>query len=188
MTSFTLKPVGWRPRLTPIRAETATPAELAALEACPPAQRAGAYARTLAHDPGSLGERGALFSIVMYAKGGLPTADREYATAVVSMVNGCVYCTSVHARRFVDATGKPEAMQAVFDGGFVAETDPRRAAISAFTEAMTRDPQAMTAADLAPLRAAGLDDLEMLDLIHSIAMFANANRLMLSLGDPLVPK
>jgi alkylhydroperoxidase family enzyme len=38
------------------------------------------------------------------------------------------------------------------------------------------------------LRAAGLDDLEILDLIHSVAMFANANRLMLTLGDPLLPK
>jgi len=29
----------------------------------------------------------------------------------------------------------------------------------------------------------GMDDLEVLDLIHSIAMFANANRLMQSLGE-----
>ena len=111
MSRFTLKPVGWRPRIAPVQAETATPAQLAALEACPPAQRRSTYFLTLAHDPGSLGERGALFNIVMYAEGGLDRADRELATAVVSMVNGCVYCTSVHAKRFVELSGDEPAMQ-----------------------------------------------------------------------------
>ena len=185
---FTLKPVGWRPRLDPVKAETATPAQLAALEACPPAQRRSTYFLTLAHDPGSLGERGALFNIVMYAEGGLDRADRELATAVVSMVNGCVYCTSVHAKRFVELTGEEGAMQRILDEGWVEEPDPRRRAVAAFAEALTRDPGAVGPAQLAPLRAAGLDELEILDLIHAVAMFANANRLMLSLGDPLLPK
>ncbi len=188
MSRFTLKPVGWRPRLDPVRAETATPAQLAALDACPPAQRRSTYFLTLAHDPGSLGERGALFSIVMYAEGGLDRADRELATAVVSMVNGCVYCTSVHAKRYVELTGDEPVMQRILDKGWAEEPDPRRRAIAAFTEALTRSPGEVTAAHLAPLRQVGLDELEILDLIHSVAMFANANRLMLTLGDPLLPK
>jgi uncharacterized peroxidase-related enzyme len=172
MTRFTLKPVGW----------------LAALEACPPAQRRSTYFLTLAHDPASLGERGALFNIVMYAEDGLDRADRELATAVVSMVNGCVYCTSVHAKRFVELAGDEPAMQRILDESWAEEPDPRRHAIAAFTEALTRTPGAVTAEHLAPLHAAGLDDLEILDLIHSVAMFANANRLMLTLGDPLLPR
>lgn len=188
MSRFTLKPVGWRPRLDPVKAENATPAQLAALEACPPAQRRSTYFLTLAHDPGSLGERGALFNIVMYAEGGLPRADRELATAVVSMVNGCVFCTAVHARRFVELTEDEPAMQRILDQGWAGEPDPRRKAIADFTEALTRAPGEVTAARIAPLRATGLDGLEILDLIHSIAMFANANRLMLTLGDPLLPR
>ena len=42
----------------------------------------------------------------------------------------------------------------------------------------------MSAADLAPLRAQGLSDLEILDAVLSAAMFANANRLMQTLGEP----
>jgi uncharacterized peroxidase-related enzyme len=187
MTVFTLKPVGWRPRLPPVRPETATPDQLAALEACPPAQRRSAYFLTLAHDPASLGERGALFTTVMYAEGGLDRAERELATTIVSMVNGCEFCTSVHARRFVELTGEAAAMQRILDHGWAEEPDPRRAAICRLAEALTRDPASVSAADLAPLRAAGLTDLELLDLIHCIAMFANANRLMLSLGDALLP-
>ena len=188
MSRFTLKPVGWRPRIDPVQAETATAAQLAALEACPPAQRRSTYFLTLAHDPGSLGERGALFNIVMYAEGGLDRADRELATAVVSMVNGCVYCTSVHAKRFVELSGDEPAMQRILDEGWAAEPDVRRHAIAAFTEALTRDPGAVAAEHLAPLRGVGLDDLEIIDLIHAVAMFANANRLMLTLGDPILPK
>jgi uncharacterized peroxidase-related enzyme len=184
---FTLSEVGWRPRLPPVEEATATPAQRAALEACPPAQRGSVYFRTLALDPGSLGERGALFTTVMYAPRGLPRAERELATAVVSMVNGCVYCTAVHARRFAGLTRQPEVMTRLFTRGLDAETDPRRRAVIAFSARLTRGPGAVSAADLAPLRAAGMDDLDLLDLIHAVAMFANANRLMQSLGESDVP-
>jgi uncharacterized peroxidase-related enzyme len=187
MTRFTMEEVGWTPRIPPVQAETATPAQLAALEACPPAQRRSTYFLTLANDPGSLGERGALFNTVMYAPRGLPRAERELATAVVSIGNGCVYCTSVHARRFAELTKNPEAMQRILDGGVEAQTDPRRRAIADYARKLTLTPGAVGAADLAPLRAVGLDELELLDLVHSIAMFANANRLMQALGESEMP-
>jgi uncharacterized peroxidase-related enzyme len=40
-------------------------------------------------------------------------------------------------------------------------------------------------AQLRALREVGLSDDEILDLIHSIAIFAWANRLMLNLGEPV---
>lgn len=184
---FTLEEVGWVPRLPPVEEATATPAQRAALEACPPAQRSSVYFRTLALDPGSLGERGALFTTVMYAPRGLPRAERELATAIVSMVNGCVYCAAVHARRFAELTKQPEAMQRLFDAGLGAEAEPRRRAIIVLAALLTAAPGAVSAAALAPLRAAGLEELELLDLIHCIAMFANANRLMQSLGESILP-
>ena len=183
MSRFTMAEVGWEPRVPPVDAATATPAQLAALEACPPAQRRSTYFLTLANDPASLSERGALFNTVMYAPRGLPRAERELATAVTSMANGCVYCTSVHARRFADLTKQPEAMQRILDEGFGAETDPRRRAIAAYSDKLTRTPAAIGPADLRALRDAGLDDLQILDLNHAVAMFANANRLMQSLGE-----
>ncbi len=36
-------------------------------------------------------------------------------------------------------------------------------------------------------RAAGLSSLERLDLVHAVAIFAWANRLMLNLGEPVFP-
>ena len=43
----------------------------------------------------------------------------------------------------------------------------------------------MAPEDLAPLRAQGLTDLDIHDLINATAMFANANRLMQTLGEPI---
>ena len=184
---FTMEEVGWAPRVPPVEAATATPAQLAALEACPPAQRRSTYFLTLANDPASLGERGALFNTVMYAPRGLPRAERELATAVTSMANGCVYCTSVHARRFAELTKDAPAMRRILDEGWEAEPDPRRRAVAAYADKLTRTPAAVTATDVAALRRAGLDDAGILDLNHAVAMFANANRLMQSLGDSTPP-
>ena len=78
-------------------------------------------------------------------------------------------------------------MQRLLDEGLSTPLDPRRRAIVDFAVRMTEAPGGIGAADLAPLRAAGLDDLEILDLIHAIAMFANANRLMQALGRSVPP-
>jgi uncharacterized peroxidase-related enzyme len=52
---------------------------------------------------------------------------------------------------------------------------------------LTEKPDAVTALDIQALKNAGLDDAEILDLIHSVAIFAWANRLMLNLGEPVFP-
>ena len=47
-----------------------------------------------------------------------------------------------------------------------------------------RAPGSFGAHHLAALRDAGLSDLEILDTVHAVALFAWANRLMLTLGEP----
>jgi len=59
--------------------------------------------------------------------------------------------------------------------------DPRRTAIASWAEKATREPSAMTEEDLAPLRAAGLTDEDLLVLAHAVALFNDANRLAESL-------
>lgn len=179
---YTMAEVRWEPRVAPVEEATATAAQIAALDACPPAVSRSVYFRTLALDPGSLAERGALFDRVMYAPRGLKRVERELATAVVSMVNGCVYCTSVHARRFAELSGEAGVMQRLLDEGFGAPLDARRRAIVDFSAKLTGEPGAMGGSDFDALRAAGLMPLELLDLVHAVAMFANANRLMMALG------
>lgn len=184
---FTLQPVDWKPWLDLVDVETATKEQLAAIDGAPGSgSRSSAYVLTLLHDPPSLAERSPLFNNIMYAPQGLPRAEREFATVITSMVNGCAYCASVHSRRFAELTKKPEVMEVLFQDG-VAALEPRLRAVADFAEKLSRTPQEMTPADLAPLRKAGLDDLQILDLIHATAMFANANRLMQTLGESMPP-
>jgi uncharacterized peroxidase-related enzyme len=183
---FTLEAVEWAPWLPPVTLETATPAQRVALDGSPQAN--SAYFRTLANDVDSLAERSPLFHAVMYVPRGLKRAERELATVVTSIINGCVYCSSVHARRFVELTKQPEIIRALYAQGVDTPLEPRLRAIVDYAAKLTREPAAMTVADLAPLRAVGMDDLEIHDLTNAVAMFANANRLMQTLGEPIVPE
>jgi uncharacterized peroxidase-related enzyme len=182
---FTLEAVDWEPWLPPVTLETATPVQRAALDNSPQAN--SAYFRTLANDVDSLAERSPLFHAVMYVPRGLKRAERELATVVVSIINGCVYCSSVHARRFVELTKQPEIIRALYEQGVDTPLEPRLRAVVDYAAKLTREPAAMTVADLAPLRAVGMDDLEIHDLTNAVAMFANANRLMQTLGEPVLP-
>jgi len=109
---------------------------------------------------------------------------------VTSRINGCVYCASVHARAYNVYAKKPEVIEEIYAKGVdtpIASASPREQAIIDFSAKLTREHADLTPADLEPLRAAGLSDLEILDVTHSAAMFAWANRLMLTLGEPELP-
>ena len=49
MSRFTMEEVGWEPRLPPVEEASATPEQIAALDACPPAQRRSVYFLSLIH-------------------------------------------------------------------------------------------------------------------------------------------
>ena len=66
-------------------------------------------------------------------------------------------------------------------------TTEREKAIVRFAIDLTLAPAALGAEHIRPLREQGLDDGQVLDLIHAISIFAWANRLMLNLGEPLYP-
>ncbi|HEX5859480.1 MAG TPA: peroxidase-related enzyme, partial [Microbacterium sp.] len=118
---------------------------------------------------------------------GLPRAERELAAAAASRVNGCVFCASVHAR-FSSHYSKREAdVRRLLDEGVTADLGERWDAIVDAAAAVTRTPFALTTAHVTRLRAAGLDDLSIADVIHGAAFFNWANRLMLSLGRATAP-
>ena len=97
----------------------------------------------------------------------------------------CPYCASVHSQRYAQLTKQPELIQSILDQGVGTDLPPRERAIVDYAAKLTLAPTKMTADDLVPLREIGLSDLEILDLTHAVAMFANANRLMQTLGEPV---
>jgi uncharacterized peroxidase-related enzyme len=187
MRDFTHGELDWRPWVAPLDLNAATEAQLVALKVTPSNRAVGAYSLVLAHDPESLSERSPLYNGIMFGAKGLPRADRELGAVAASRINGCAYCASVHALRFTQLTKEPEVMARIQADGVEAALDPRRKAILDYSAKLTRDPAAIGPADAAPLRAQGLTDLAILDLTHAVAMFAWANRLMQTLGEPAAP-
>jgi uncharacterized peroxidase-related enzyme len=184
MRDFTRGEYEWLPWLPPVDLDQATPEQRAALKITPSNRAVGAYSLVLAHDPESLAERSPLYNAIMFGPRGLPRADRELGAVAASRINGCSYCAAVHAKRFTELTKDPDVMRRLQADGVEAELDPRRRAIVDYAAKLTHDPAAISPADAAPLRAQGLSDLEILDLTHAVAMFAWANRLMQTLGEP----
>lgn len=187
VNGYTSETLGWKAWLPVVDLDAASPEQLAVLESSHPAAKTSDYYRVLVHQPRILQERSLAFNAIMYAPGGLSRAERELASAVVSRVNGCVYCASVHAQRFEQLAKRNDVIHQVFTEPQGAGTTARERAIVQLSIDLTARPGALGAAQLQAVREAGLTPLEILDLVHAIAIFAWANRLMLNLGEAVIP-
>ncbi|WP_353475928.1 peroxidase-related enzyme (plasmid) [Salipiger sp. H15] len=182
---FTRNVPHWQPRVTPVRLDEATPDQLEALQVTPSNTKVSDYVLTLAHDVESLKVRSPLFNAIMYDKDGLSRAEREVGALAASMVNRCIYCAAVHASRHAQILKDTTVTDELFLKGEKADLGPRDRAIFDFARKLSAAPSEATAEDMAALKAAGLDEAEILDLILSTALFGWANRLMHILGDPV---
>lgn len=184
---FTNATLGWDAWLDVVDLAQATPEQIKVLEESHPKAKVSDYYLFLVHQPEILRQRSDAFNAIMYAPGGLPRAERELASTVVSRVNGCVYCASVHAQRFEQLAKRDDVIREVFEDPATAGTTDRERAIVKFSVDLTLAPDQVGAENIRALREAGLSDAEILDLMHSVAIFAWANRLMLNLGEPVFP-
>ncbi|OZI45048.1 alkylhydroperoxidase [Bordetella genomosp. 5] len=185
---FTNETLGWKAWLDTVKLDSATPEQIAVLEESHPKAKVSDYYLFLVHQPEILRQRSTAFNAIMYAPGGLSRAERELGATVVSRVNGCVYCASVHAQRFEQLAKRNDVITEVFEDPATAGTTERERAISAFSIKITESPAAIGPADIQALKDVGLNQGEILDLLHSDAIFAWANRLMLNLGEPVFPQ
>ena len=182
---FTNAVLDWKAWLDVVDPATATPEQIAVLEESNVRAKVSDYYLLLVHQTRILHQRSIAFNAIMYAPGGLSRAERELGSLVTSRINGCVYCASVHAQRFEQLAKRSDVVEQVFDEPHTAGTTEREKAIVQAAVALTQAPEAFNAADISALKAAGLTQIEILDLVHSVALFAWANRLMLNLGEPV---
>ena len=184
---FTNDTLGWKAWLDVVQLAQATPSQMSVLEESHPKAKESDYYLFLVHQPEILHQRSLAFNAIMYAPGGLSRAERELGSTVVSRINGCVYCASVHAQRFEQLAKRQDVIEQVFEEPNGAGTSERERAIVDFSIELTLNPDHVNASSVQKLKDAGLQNSEILDLIHSIAIFAWANRLMLNLGEPIFP-
>ena len=188
INGYTSESLDWKAWLPVLELDKASPEQIKVLEASHPKAKTSDYYLLLVHQPRILEERSTVFNAIMYAPGGMSRAERELASTVVSRINGCVYCGSVHAQRFEQLAKRNDVIAQVFEEPQGAGTNARERAIVQASIELTRAPAGFGAAQVQALRAAGLSALEMLDLVHAVAIFAWANRLMLNLGEPVFPQ
>lgn len=179
---FKVKALSWSPYIEPVDVATANEEQLAAMQVTPSNTKVSPYVRTLAHDPESYVARTKLFNAIMYAKGGLDRAERELGALVASAVNRCVYCASVHARRYVELSGRDEVVEEIYVRGLDGSFDDKTKAIVDFCKTLSETPSHVTKEQVQKLRDHGMSKAEIVDLVHSAAIFGWANRLMHTLG------
>lgn len=180
---FTQDEIGWTPWLQPLPEEALTERHLKGLVEA--ARAKSPYFRLLVRDPAVLEARTKTDKDIFYnTKSGLPRAERELAATAASRFNGCIFCASVHARFASHHSKRGEDVQKLLDDGVDVDLGERWNAIVAASVALTATPPVLGEEHIARLSAAGLDELEIADVIHGAAFFNWANRLMLSLGEP----
>ncbi len=182
-TAFTRAVLDWDPWLDPVAEPELTERQRAGL--VDPARAKSPYFRLLARDPDILGARTRTDKDIFYnVAQGLPRAERELAAASASRLNGCIYCASVHARFAATYSKRDADVDRLLAEGVGADLGERWNAVIAAAVALTETPSRFGAAEVRRLQAAGLNDLDIADVIHAASFFNWANRLMLSLGEP----
>lgn len=188
--AFVNHALGWKPWVPPVAKADLTEEQLDSL--IKPERADMPYFRLLARDPQALKARTLTDLDIFYNTDGegVGRAEREIAATVTSRFNGCVYCASVHAGRSVEeAPERLDDVNALIDNGVDADLGSAQwNVIRDAARALTATPMAFNQQSVEQLRSAGFTDLQIVDLINSVAFFNWANRLMLSLGEPEVPK
>jgi alkylhydroperoxidase domain protein len=183
---FTQAHIGWTPWLAHLTETELTERHYEAL--VDRARAKNPYFALLVRDPDILEARTKTDNDIFYnTKDGLPRAERELSATAASRLNGCILCASVHSRFASQYSKRTEDVQTLLDEGISTDLGERWNAIVAASVALTATPPAFSADNVNSLRAAGLSDEEISDVIHGAAFFNWANRLMLSLGEPTPP-
>lgn len=125
-------------------------------------------------------------SVLHHSANRLPKWILETVGIYVSILNGCSYCVAHHLaglRRLLRDDTRAEAIRVALEAGDFAEAfSNREHAILLYARQLTQSPATVREADVAILRAAGLDDGEILEVNQVISYFAYANRTVLGLG------
>ncbi len=122
------------------------------------------------------------FNLLVNKDGHLSNADRELLAVVVSSVNRCNYCVVSHAAALRTYTEDERTSDLVAVNWRQAALPEREAAMADYAEKLTLRPAEVVEADLEPLRAVGLDDHQIVDLVQVVGMFNLTNRVSTALG------
>lgn len=119
---------------------------------------------------------------VLWEAGELSMEEIQHIGILVSKANGCPYCTAAFCTILTHGLGTAEDyVKDLVSRGAASVDNPRLATLLDFALKVNREPAATTDADVDALRAAGLTDKGIVQLVHVVSDFASYNRLNLAL-------
>ena len=136
--------------------------------------------------PHSMAGHMALYKNVLHHSANtVPKWLLETCGVYCSMLNGCDYCVEHHfagLKRLLKDDNKADSLRSAMENEDFSGLSPKERAILAYTKMLTVNPQGMREDMLEPMRAAGLDDAEILEINQVVSYFNYANRTVLGLG------
>jgi uncharacterized peroxidase-related enzyme len=133
--------------------------------------------RALARRPAELRAFLDYHDALMDSSDGLSKAERELIVVATSGANHCTYCVVAHGAILRVRSKDPEIADQVATNPWGAELTARERAIVDLALLIATDSAALTDAELADARLAGLSEEEIWDVGAITALFAMANRL-----------
>lgn len=124
-----------------------------------------------------------LYLDIMFGRSSLSRAQREMIAVVVSVANGCQYCTMHHLQALRHYIKDDQQLKAITQWPAIGILRDEEAALCDFALHLTRHPGDHENTDFTkPLQKHGFTDDGILDAVLVIAYFNFVNRIALSLG------
>jgi len=125
-------------------------------------------------------------SVLHHSENKLPKWLLETIGVYVSLLNGCTYCVEHHftgLRRLLKDDDRLQRIRYGLEtGAFEKVFDRRERAILDYARQLTLSPDEIRETAIERMRAAGLDDGEILEVNQVVSYFAYVNRTVLGLG------
>lgn len=128
-------------------------------------------------DPAKLSAFIAMHDDLMRAHSGLSRLEREMIAVVVSSINRCFYCLTVHGAAVRQLSGDPMLGEMLVMNWRSAPLDRRQEAMLAFAEKVTTSSAGIREADRQTLRETGFTDRDIWDIASVAAFFNMTNRI-----------
>jgi len=133
--------------------------------------------------PESITAHMALYMEIMYSRSELSRAERELIGTIVSIANGCKYCTKHHAEALNHYWKDDSKIEKLINGRFTEILSAKEKALIEFSRHLTLNPGEHENNDFTlQLKSLGLSDAAVLDVVLVTAYFNFVNRIVLSLG------
>jgi len=129
-----------------------------------------------------------LYQTVMFSASTITREEREAIAVVVSVANGCQYCTNHHAAALYHYWKDATRVQTLINSRQNLEIPKRLGAVLDYAEKLTTTPHAMAGDDVTRLHSFGLDDTDILTLNLVVSYFNFVNRIALGLGVEWTPE